>query len=377
VRITLFGLTLSSSWGNGHATPYRALLRALNRLGHQVTFYEKDVDYYSRRRDFTGCDYCRLVLYPSWSEVRAHALAQAAASDVVITGSYVPEGARINDDVLAVGRPLHLFYDLDTPVTLAALENGGADYLRRDQIGEFDLYLSFTGGGILTELEQRWQARRAVPLYGCVDPDAYIRESPRTEFLCDLSYMGTYSADRQDRLEELFLEPAKLCAQRQFVLAGSNYPESVAWPANVRRFEHVAPDRHPALYSSSRLTLNLTRAGMAARGGYCPSGRFFEASACGAPILTDWFEGLDKFFSPGEEVFVVHSAEDVAAALRCPDIELARMAARARQRTLQEHTGMCRARQLLEYIYATGTPDGARAPGAPKWEEYCMQGGRS
>jgi spore maturation protein CgeB len=351
LKITIFGLTLSSSWGNGHATPYRALLRALHQLGHKISFYERDVEYYAQRRDFTTCDYCRLVLYPMWESVRPWALAEAASSDVVITGSYLPEGARINDEILALAAPMRVFYDLDTPITLAGLESGPLAYLRQDQIPGFDLYLSFTGGRVLQELEKRWGARRARPLYGCADPDVHTRAGMWPEFRCDLSYMGTYADDRQQKLEELFLKPARLMKQHSFVLAGSLYPMEWHWPPNVRRFDHVAPAEHSILYSSSRVTLNLTRQGMAARGGYCPSGRFFEAAACGAPILTDWFEGLDTFFSPGEEVFVVGSAEEVMAAIRCPEDETSRMAERARLRTLQEHTGSCRARQLLDHLH--------------------------
>jgi spore maturation protein CgeB len=350
LKITVFGLTLSSSWGNGHATPYRAILRGLHQLGHQVAFYERDVEYYARRRDFTACDYSRLVLYPSWEEVRPWALAAAAASDLVVTGSYLPEGSRINDELLALPAPLHVFYDLDTPVTLAALESGEVDYLRKDQIPAFDLYLSFTGGRILAELERTWGARRARPLYGCVDPEVHTRVPERPEFGCELSYMGTYAADRQPKLEELLLKPARALPSRQFVLAGSLYPGQWQWPPNVKLFEHVAPAEHPFLYSSSRATLNLTRPGMAGRGGYCPSGRFFEAAACGTPVVSDWFEGLDTFFVPGEEVLVVHTAEEVVGALASSGDELCHLARRARERTLDEHTGWRRARQLLDYL---------------------------
>lgn len=352
LKLTFFGLTLSSSWGNGHATPYRAILRALHRLGHKITFYERDVEYYARRRDFTACDYCDLVLHAGWEQVRARALADAASSDAVIVGSYCPEGARISDELLGVAGPLHVFYDLDTPITLANLTHSDLDYLRRDQLPAFDLYLSFTGGQILEELEQTWGVRRARALYGCVDPEVHSRVPARPEFVCDLSYMGTYAADRQQKLDELFLEPARRQPQAEFVLAGSLYPWQRTWPSNLRRFEHVAPAQHPALYSSSRATLNLTRAGMA-RTGHCPSGRFFEAAACGTPILSDWFEGLDTFFAPGEEIFVVNDADAVVAALKCPPEELAKLAARARRRTLQEHTGNARARQLIDVLGET------------------------
>ena len=348
MKLTIFGLTLSSSWGNGHATPYRAILRALDHRGVRAVFYEKDVPYYAAHRDLTTSPFCELKLYSSWDQVRRTALQDARDSDIVITASYCPEGARISDEVLALDRPLHVFYDLDTPITLNALASDGADYLRRDQVPGFDLYLSFTGGGILQELEQRFGAHLARPLHGCVDPDAHRRVAADEQLRCSLSYLGTYAADRQQKLDDIFLEPARRRLDLEFVLAGSLYPGHWRWPENVRRFEHVAPDRHAALYSSSRATLNITRQEMA-NWGYCPSGRFFEAAACGTPILTDWWEGLDTFFEPGEELCVVHTADDVLSCLSRDDRQLHAMAARARDRTLAEHTGERRAAQLLSY----------------------------
>jgi spore maturation protein CgeB len=346
LKITVFGLTLSSSWGNGHATPYRAILRALQRCGNRVTFYEKDLPYYARRRDFDRCDYCDLVLYERWDEVRPQALRDARASDAVICASYCPEGSRIVDDILPLNRPLRVFYDLDTPITLQNLENGDLDYLCRDQVSGFDLYLSFTGGRILDELEQRWGARMARAIYGCVDPDVHRRVPVRDSFRCALSYMGTYAADRQQKLEALFLEPVRRRPDAAFLLAGSLYPRERSWPENLRVLEHVAPAEHPALYSSSRVTLNITRDGMA-RFGYCPSGRFFEAAACGTPVITDRWTGLEAFFVPGEEVFVASSAEDVLNVLDMGEDELSRLAWRARERTLCEHTGEDRAARML------------------------------
>jgi spore maturation protein CgeB len=350
MKITIFGLTLSSSWGNGHATPYRAILRALHRRGHKVSFYEKDVPYYRTRRDFDRCGYCDLTLYDEWRHVRRHALSDAAESDVVIGASYCPEGAEIWDDVLPLAGPLHVFYDLDTPITLSNLERDGTDYLRPDQIPLFDLYLSFTGGDILNQLEQRWGARMAHPLYGCVDPDVHARVAPQPEFKCALSYMGTYAADRQQKLDSLFLEPARTLTDEAFLLAGSLYPREWRWPGNVCYIEHLAPKDHPALYSSSRATLNITREGMA-RAGWCPSGRLFEAAACGTPIISDYFAGLEDFFMPGEEIVLAHAAHDVISAL---DQDLNVFAQRARQRTLDEHTGERRAEELLGYLEEAG-----------------------
>jgi spore maturation protein CgeB len=348
LKITIFGLTLSSSWGNGHATPYRAILRALHGLGAQLVFYEKDVPYYARHRDFERCSYSDLRIYGDWNEVRSEALREAGDSDIVVTASYTPDGGRISDEVLALPRPLHVFYDLDTPVTLSRLNHGPLDYLRHEQIPQFDLYLSFTGGDLLGRLEQQYGARMARPLYGCVDPDIYRRVEAREEFAGALSYLGTYAGDRQVKLDNLFLEPARRRGDLGFVLAGSLYPYGWSWPGNVRRFEHVAPQDHPALYSSSRATLNITRQEMAAS-GYCPSGRFFEAAACGTPILTDYWEGLDAFFDPPRELHLVRTPEDVLACLDMPRAELSEAAERARQRTLDEHTGERRAAEFLAH----------------------------
>ena len=349
MKLTFFGLTISSSWGNGHATPYRAILRALARMGHQVHFFEKDVEYYRLRRDFESCDYCRLTLYEDWDSIRRSALDEARVSDAVITASYLPEGQRINDEILELDRPLRVFYDLDTPITMRNLECGEVNYLRRDQLPAFDLVLSFTGGPILRQLHEDHGARVTRALYGCVDPDDYYRVDPSRDLACDLSYMGTYAPDRQTGVEKLFLDPARRHAEKQFMLAGSMYPWDWTWPQNVRRVEHVAPGEHSLFYSSSRITLNITRAEMA-RNGWCPSGRFFEAAACGTPLISDSWDGLNDFFDTPREIRVVSGTHDVEEALKLPDPELLAMAGRARRRTLDEHTGEVRAGQLLQYF---------------------------
>lgn len=349
MKFTFFGLTVSSSWGNGHATPYRAILRALARMGHDVVFYEKDVPYYATRRDLPTPDFCELVLYEDWETIRNCALNDVRDSDVVFNASYCPDGSRLCDEVLSIDGPLHVFYDLDTPITLENLGRGDLEYLRADQVPQFELYLSFTGGTILQELESSWGAKMAAPLYGCVDPDVHRPVASRTDFNCLMSYMGTYAADRQHKVDQLFLEVARRRSRSRFVLAGSLYPSEWQWPLNMKMFEHLAPSDHPTLYSSSQFTLNITRDGMA-RSGYCPSGRFFEAAACGTPIISDSFRGLHEFFAPGEEIFVVNNADDVEQALDYDPSELKASARRAKERTLSEHTGDRRAQQLLRYV---------------------------
>jgi spore maturation protein CgeB len=371
LKITIFGLTISSSWGNGHATPYRAILKALHRRGHQVVFYEKDVEYYALRRDFTQSSYCDLVLYRTWAEVRERALRDAADSDVVMTASYCPEGAQINAELLDLEQPLHVYYDLDTPVSLNNLNNGDLPYVTRHQMPAFDLVLSWTGGDSLRELNERWGARMVRPLFGCVDPDVYRRVDPRPEFSSALSYMGTYAADRQQKVDDFFLEPARRREDLNFVLAGTLYPWHWQWPANVRRFDHVAPEQHPALYSSSRITLNITREDMA-RSGWCPSGRFFEAAACGTPIISDWWNGLDDFFTPGQEIVLARSSDDVMRALSMSDEELQNIAQRARERTLAENTGDHRAEELLKHFDEAQRSGGSWMPSIARAEKSAV-----
>jgi spore maturation protein CgeB len=346
MKITFYGLTLSSSWGNGHATPLRAIVRAFARLGHQVTFFEKDVPYYAQHRDLASPDFCTLRFYDDWLSIRREALVAARASDVFVTTSFLPDGAAVLDELLPVAGPLRVYYDLDTAVTLSRWERGEAvDYVTPEQIAEFDLVLSFTGGRTLRELE-RYGVDRSAAIYGCVDPDVHFRTEVSERFASEFSYMGTYSPDRQHKLDALFFEAARQLQERKFLVVGSLFPDGLDWPQNVWYQPHLAPSDHPAFYSASRATLNITRGEMAAF-GHCPSGRFFEAAACGTPLITDYFTGLEEFFDPYSEVLVAHETKDVLFGLRLPDSDLQRIAAAARERTLDQHTGIVRARQML------------------------------
>lgn len=347
MKLVVFGLTVSSSWGNGHATLWRGLCRALGELGHRVVFFEKNAPYYAQHRDMRdlpgGGD---LVLYPEWNEARQRAAAELADADVAVTTSYCPDAVAAAELLLA-SRAQTVFYDLDTPVTLARLQAGETiPYIGPRGLTDFDLVLSYTGGAALDELRHRLGARFVLPLYGHVDPIVH-RPAPRQpRFEADLSYLGTYAADRQAALEQLFLEPARRRPQQTFLIGGAQYPAGFPWAENIRFVHHVAPGDHPAFFSSSRLTLNVTRHAMAEM-GWCPSGRLFEAAACGTPILSDHWEGLDSFFRPGSEILVARSNEDAVAALDMDGAEISRIAAAARDRVLSEHTSLHRARTLI------------------------------
>jgi spore maturation protein CgeB len=352
MKIVVFGLAISSSWGNGHATLWRGLCRALARRGHGVVFYERDVPYYASHRDLWNLPDAELRLYASWDEVRAGAARDLADADAAMVTSFCPD-ARAAEALVLESRALRVFYDLDTPITLERLSRGETVfYVGPRGLADYDLVLSYTGGASLDALAERLGARVAVPLYGSVDPDAHQPAASTPLFEADLSYLGTYASDRQAALSRLFLEPARRLTERRFVLGGSQYPVDFPWSPNIFYMRHVAPDYHSAFFSSSRLTLNVTREAMAAT-GYCPSGRLFEAAACGAPILSDAWPGLDQFFEPGREILVAASRDDAEAAIARPDHELQRLARRARERTLAEHTAERRAEQLEDILIST------------------------
>lgn len=347
MKVVIFGLTITSSWGNGHATLWRGLCSALSRRGHQIVFFERDVPYYAGNRDLWSLsEGATLRLYSSFDDVTAEARTHLNEADLAITTSYCPDGAAASELVLTSRAQIKAFYDLDTPVTLDRLQKGEAvEYLPPNGLCDFDLVLSYTGGRALDELRDKLGARRVSPLYGSVDPDTHFPVAPLGEYRCDLSYLGTYAADRQAALEELFIEPAREMPGRKFLIGGALYPQFFPWTANIFFVKHMPPPLHPAFFSSSRATLNVTRKAMAEY-GYCPSGRLFEAAACGVPLLTDQWEGLDYFYQPGAELLTVTRSSDVVDALERSDSELARMARAARERTLDQHTAESRAREL-------------------------------
>jgi spore maturation protein CgeB len=346
MKFVIFGLTVSSSWGNGHATLWRGLIKALARRGHEVAFFEKDVPYYSSTRDLHYLHGAKLVLYRDWDGVMREARRELADAHVAIVTSYCPDGKAATE--LLSSSPVHLkcFYDLDTPITLEQVRNGNPPaYLPRNGLRDFDLVFSFTGGAALDLLQADLGAKRVLPLYGHVDPEFHRPVASQPQYTCDLSYLGTYAADRQEVLERLFIEPARKMPNRKFIIGGSLYPQDFPWTRNIHFVRHMPPGEHPAFFCSSRLTLNTTRKAMAQM-GYCPSGRLFESAACQTPVITDDWEGLGAFFVPGKEILVAHNSDDVRHALKLPAEKLRRIGAAARERVLREHTSAHRAQEL-------------------------------
>jgi spore maturation protein CgeB len=353
LKIVIFGLSITSSWGNGHATTFRALARALHARGHRVIFFEKDVEWYASNRDLPEPGFCSLNLYTRWTDVLPLVRRELASADVAMVGSYFPDGIAAMDVILDSKASVRTFYDIDTPITVASLREAGiTEYIRADQLPELDLYFSFTGGPMLRELESRFGVRRAAPLYCSFDPERY-RTYPRSlRYSCAMSYMGTYAPDRQPKLEEFLFGAANALPQEQFIVAGPQYPRSVHLPCNVRHIVHLNPRWHPHLYSSSRLTLNVTRRDMV-MAGYSPSVRLFEAAACGAAIVSDNWPGLDLFFEPGREILLPVTAGEIVHYLRDLDeSELRSIGLAAQQRVLAAHTSQQRAKEFEREVEA-------------------------
>ncbi len=342
-RYVFLGLSLSSSWGNGHATTYRALLKGLAELGHEAVFLERDVPWYAANRDLPAPDFARLHLYDDIGDLERFA-GLIAGADGVVVGSYVPDGVAVADWVLARAAGPVAYYDIDTPVTLARLAEGACDYLEPRLVPAFDCYLSFTGGPVLDRLERTLGARRAVSLPCGVDPSLYRPTGSVLRW--DLGYLGTYSADRQPALERLLIEPARRRPELRFVVAGPQYPAEIYWPANVERIEHLPPSEHAGFYGAMRYTLNVTRAEMVAT-GWAPSVRLFETSACGTPAISDRWPGLEAYLPVGEAVLVADAAEDVLAILDEGTELRDRIARRARAEALARHSGRARAETLV------------------------------
>ena len=347
LSIVILGLSITSSWGNGHATTYRGLVRELDAAGHDVLFLERDQPWYAAHRDLPDPPYGRTELYGSLEELHDRFAEAVRDADLVIVGSFVPQGVQVGDWVQREAGGTTAFYDIDTPVTLARLARGEHEYLRPEQIAGYDLYLSFSGGPTLRRLERHFGSPRARVLYCSVDPLLYHPDPQPAAWV--LGYMGTYSDDRQPGVDRLLVQPARTWARGRFIVAGPQYPQGIEWPANVAYRAHLPPAEHRAFYNRQRFTLNITRADMV-RAGWSPSVRLFEAAACGTPIVSDRWAGLDTLFEPGREIVIAESAAHVLAVLRdMPEEQRRLMADRARRRVLAEHTAAHRAAQLVGY----------------------------
>lgn len=347
LKICILGLSITSSWGNGHATTFRSIVKGLSQRGHKVTFLERDKPWYANQRDLKSSPFCEIHLYDSLDDLKQYK-ATIEQADCVIVGSYVPEGIAVGQWVQQIAKGTVAFYDIDTPVTLAKIEKNECDYLSKDLIPGYDLYLSFTGGPVLKFIEHNLGSPKAEPFYCLFDPELYYPQTVSLKW--DLGYMGTYSDDRQPALNKLLIETARINVNKRFVVAGPQYPDNIKWPCNVNRIDHLPPDQHREFYNSQKFTLNITRSDMI-KSGYSPSVRLFEAAGCATPIISDYWDGLESFFVPDEEILVATNAREVNLILdKMTETERKNIASKAYVKVLSNHTPAHRAMQLEKYL---------------------------
>jgi spore maturation protein CgeB len=348
LRIAFFGSSLVSAYWNGACTYYRGLIRALYERGHAVTFYEPHAWGRQEHRDIDDPDWATVVVYePDDAAAVRSVVARARDCDVIVKTS----GVGVYDDLLeqAVaelpGPELRIFWDVDAPATLAAMQAGGQEVLR-SVLGAYDLVLTYGGGDPVVERYRELGARRCVPVYNALDPASHHPVPPREQFACDLLFVGNRLPDREARVECFFFDAVRRDPERAYLLAGSGWEERAAGVGNLRYLGHVAPGAHNALNCSARAVLNVSRESMAAN-GFSPATRVFEAAGAGACLITDAWEGIELFLEPGSEVLLARDGAEVAAHVQQLTSERARaIGEAARARVLREHTYAHRAAEV-------------------------------
>ncbi|WP_066780735.1 CgeB family protein [Sphingomonas sp. CCH5-D11] len=353
MKIAFYGSSLLSSYWNGAATYYRGILKALAAHDHQITFYEPDAFDRQQNRDIDPPEYATSVVYPATEEGLRSVLAEAHKADVVVKAS----GVGVFDAELIAGivehaRPnaLKIFWDVDAAATLDEIR-ADPNHPVRAALPHLDMVLTYGGGPPVVEAYEALGAARCIPVYNAVDPDTHHPVAPDDRFACDLAFLGNRLPDREARVEQFFLAAAAALPERQFLIGGSGWHDK-HMPANVRHLGHVGTADHNAFNCTPIAVLNIARDSMAAV-GFSPATRVFEAAGAGACLITDYWEGIEQFLIPGEEVLVARTGQDVADLLADLTPERARaIGEAARKRVLAHHTYELRARQVDELFRA-------------------------
>lgn len=348
VSLAMFGSSLVSAYWNGAATYYRGILRALADCGFDVTFYEPDAFDRQQHRDMDEPEWAKVVVYPATADGVERVLAQASDADIIVKAS----GVGVFDELLEAEVPLLrrsnntiIYWDVDAPATLERMQRHADDSFRQ-QVGRYDLVLTYGGGPPVITAYERFGARGCVPIYNALDPDSHFPVAPVERFSGTLGFLGNRLPDREARVREFFLAPATRLPRHRFILGGSGWDENLERTGNVDCIGHVFTRDHNAFNCSPLAVLNINRDSMA-RIGYSPPTRVFEAAGAGACLICDAWEGMENFLDPDSEVLLVHRGDDVAELLSGLTPEAAhRVGARARHRLLSEHTYRHRARDL-------------------------------
>lgn len=350
LKIAFFGSSIVSAYWNGAATYYRGIVKALHKMGHEVTFYEPDIYERQKNRDIEDPDYCHVIIYENDKVSLRALLRQASEADVIIKAS----GVGAFDEFLEEAIPtlkkdnnLIVFWDVDAPATLERIEENPNDPFK-EQIPKYDLVLTYGGGQPVIDAYERNGAKRCVPIYNALDTETHFPVEAQEKFTGDLAFLGNRLPDREKRVEEFFLEPAKALPNRKFLLGGSGWGDKEL-PENVEYLGHIYTKDHNAFNSTPLAVLNISRDSMA-RFGFSPATRVFEAAGAGACIITDYWKGIDQFFEPGKEIIVVKNGEEVAEKLSALTPERAKEIGKAAyEKVLAQHTYQQRA-ELLEKV---------------------------
>jgi spore maturation protein CgeB len=326
----------------------------MNIRGHEVLLLQRDAESHSVNNKLPSAACGRTDTYNSLKELKNRFSSAVREADFVMVGSGLQEGIAIGEWVTRTAQGATAFYDTDTCATIAGLKNGGSDSISAALIPRFQVYLSVTGGSALEYIEEQFDSPKALPLYRFADASLYFPE--HREMKWDLGYAGDYADDRQPALDRLFLEAARHWQDGRFIVAGAQYPRSIRWSRNVKRVSHLAPTKHREFYNSQRFTLNVTPANKITS-GCCPSVGLFEAAACGTPIISDSWPGIETFFKPDEEILISHSSDETLVYLEeISELDRRRIGYRARERVLSNHTARHRAAELENYILEIVNP---------------------
>lgn len=363
MRLSFYGSSLVSSYWNGAATYYRGLLSSLASLGYRITFFEPDAYGRQQHRDIENPNYAQVVVYPASEAGLRAALDQGLDADIVVKAS----GVGVFDDVLlqavahdAPPGSLRLFWDVDAPATLAEIK-ATPDHILRDLLPHLDAVFTYGGGSPVVDAYRRIGARRCLPIYNGLDRSTHFPVGPEARFAADLAFLGNRLPDREARVEQFFLKPARLLPDRRFLLGGAGW-DDVELPANVSYVGHVASGDHNAFNATPLAVLNVSRQSMADV-GFSPATRVFEAAGAGACIITDAWEGIDMFFQPDRELLVARNGEEVARILdRLDEAEAAEIGARALQRARCAHDYRHRAEEVHHALQDLRGSRSARAP---------------
>lgn len=347
MNIAFFGSSLVSAYWNGAATYYRGIIRAMHDLGHQLTFYEPDAWQRQQHRDMADPDWARVVVYSPDVDSVGQAVEQARTADLIVKAS----GVGVFDDLLEravldlrTASSSVIFWDVDAPATLDRIFTNLEDPFL-SLIPKYDAVFTYGGGNPVVSAYQHLGARQCIPIYNALDTHTHYPVAPDDRYFGELAFLGNRLPDREARVEEFFLKPARLLPDKRFILGGSGWSDK-PMPSNVTYYDHVYTADHNAFNSSPKVVLNVTRESMA-RYGFSPATRVFEAAGASACIITDAWEGVSMFFEPGKEILVAADGDEVAGLLGSLTQGSAQeVGAAAYRRVLAQHTYAHRAAQI-------------------------------